>query len=39
LSRARLIARFLDVTALDRVGAALGIAAFVALAIDIWRHV
>jgi hypothetical protein len=29
---------FLDVTALDRVGAALWIAAFVALATDIWRH-
>ena len=31
-------ADFLDVTALGRVGAALWIAAFVALAIDIWRH-
>ena len=29
---------FLDVTALARIGAALWIAAFVALAIDIWRH-
>jgi hypothetical protein len=32
------LATFLDVTALARVGAALSIAAHVALAIDIWRH-
>jgi hypothetical protein len=32
------LATFLDVTALARVGAALSIAAYVALAIDIWRH-
>jgi hypothetical protein len=29
---------FLDVTALARVGVAVGIAASVALAIDVWRH-
>jgi hypothetical protein len=29
---------FLDVVALARIGAALFIAAFIALAIDIWRN-